>query len=549
MSTYPSLDPKPGSCPPGYRYRHPTYVPGTCISNPKGSTLPDPRCPDGMHWRNTYELKSTCIKQPAVVIKKRLAPDQAPPTKEACQRQDVDPLFQKHLKLIQANLEEYFTVPITKADFVKKNEILRRVRRQFVKSIQKKLQDKDCEYRPSGDDILSINNYFALLVDAFNYNFLTPENWEFIKTVAENDVLLFECRVAVKNFPFRYAFTLHYLDKLHELREALLYMNDNNLLPKQNTFVGRAYHNYIVQFFPNKDNVHGIANVNLPLPYYEQRKNQISLLKKAIALGYLNDNEGPLTEPFVDTVPAFVIPPPPVFPSEDVLPNGRLFSDSEVVNMFGAQEQKLDSSYWIGQKLLQEETAAPPMNKYAKSDSDSSALPNVYLMQSDGKSAISPTTPALQVRPSISQKTPNQTAITLEELRELYDLYVIFEKTYNQLPPSTLTEKGEELQERYNLLFNKLNVYFEKKQSSAKLLNYIENYGESENLTLSFRALESKYGGGPFWEMEPLYFHCPRCDSLIRVKRMLPNQLLECNVCKQKINPAVLKLQKGEVLI
>jgi len=538
-------------------------VPGSCISNPKSSNIPDPNCPEGMHWRNTYELKANCVKVSKPKIKKkRTVPDEIVPAKTSCERQDVEPLFEKHKKLIFAHLEEYFTVPITKADFIKRPEVFRRVKKQFVKSIQKKLEDKNCEYRPSVQDNLALDSYIALLVDAFNFRFLTPKKWEFIKKVAENDVMLFMSRMVVKFQPYKYSYTLHYLDKLHELREALLYMNDNNLLPKQNTLIGRAYHNYIVQFF-DKDNIFGIYSVHEPPPVEVRRENQKSLLEKVIALGYLNVTNEPRPTSFVDTVPPFVVPSEVLAPTFDGQPVVWLDTDgstqgmgpvAEVVDVFGTETGEPGPAYHmalhshnsnnngsVGSGPVSPErpsssSSSPSRPKYGESVEESSGYPTVLLVQSDGESVATPHTFA--VRPSILQQQPNTSVMTDKEMQELYELYILFEQTYNRIPSSTLTTRGESLRRRYNELFNKLYQYTGRQLSAEKLLNYIENFGESEGTALSFNALEAKYGG-PFWSTESMFFHCPRCNSFVKLNKFYPNEMVQCPVCRQRLNPAV----------
>ena len=95
------------------------------------------------------------------------------------------------------------------------------------------------------------------------------------------------------------------------------------------------------------------------------------------------------------------------------------------------------------------------------------------------------------------QATASATAMTEEEMKELLDLQVIHTLFLNKGNTVMITERGQDLEQRREVLFKKLSDYFNGVKTKEELLQYLQNYS-SEYPILGLEALEAKYGG-PFW--------------------------------------------------
>lgn len=157
-----------GACPAGYRYRKEYYVPGGCVANSKNTMMVDARCPAGMHWRKTFKVKTGCSK----TNKKRLqknrdyAKSAELPT---CEAGVVTPVFSDYMRLIASDLKEYFE--LTKTNAIRDPKVISKMKRRFMKSVQKKLKRHNCEFRPTSLEVAQMNNMISNVLDEYNKEF------------------------------------------------------------------------------------------------------------------------------------------------------------------------------------------------------------------------------------------------------------------------------------------------------------------------------------------------------------------------------------------
>lgn len=140
-------------CPEGYHYRREFTVPGGCVSNYKRSQLVDPRCPTGMHWRKERVVKGKCVRNSKARLKKQNQ-SMTFSTLERCGDSIVQPIWEDHLKLILATVQQIKELPVEPA-------IVNKVQRQFLKSVQKKLKAHNCEFRPTEEENLKLYNFIV----------------------------------------------------------------------------------------------------------------------------------------------------------------------------------------------------------------------------------------------------------------------------------------------------------------------------------------------------------------------------------------------------
>lgn len=138
-------------CPEGYKYRREFAVPGGCINNAKRSQIVDPRCPTGMHWRKEHLVKERCVRKSKIRLKK-LNQALALPLQPTCDTSLIEKYWTDHLKLILASVPQIGQNPI-------QPEIVNKIRRRFIKSLQKKLQPHKCEFRPTEEENLKLYNF------------------------------------------------------------------------------------------------------------------------------------------------------------------------------------------------------------------------------------------------------------------------------------------------------------------------------------------------------------------------------------------------------
>ena len=488
----PVLDPVPNSCPEGFRYRKPYYVPGSCIRNTSdniGNMKVDDRCPQGMFWRNTFEVKAGCVRLRTQARLKKNMKD-IKPTLPTCSSDVVRPIFTDHLKIILSSLEEYFTVPISREDLVTRAEVFAKMKRRFYKSIQKRLSSNACEYRPTPTEFVQVENVINSMVTVFNSKFLTPEKWQVVARAAELDLLLLISREMVKNEPALHAFTLNYMDQLHELRRLLQYMDEEKLLPRQNMAVALAYYNYLNKFriVPN---MHGVLGVDPPTPPKERVQNYDLARNKVIVDGFVRRLH--MTPDTVATLPTNLRTLTPV-----TLPETELLQAAPLV----------------------ESSLIPILNEMGEAEH---VVPNV----------------TLQVQPYVyvppGDTTPAE-PFTEELMNELYDMFVLF-RDYNKKLNAELTVRGAQLAERYQYLFTELARYQNFKLSDEDLYRYIQNYGQSQldpvqKVTIS--ALNAKYNG-PFWAEQTVTVHCPYCNQLLEIRHYVPQMIVKCPSCHHNI--------------
>lgn len=410
------------TCPQGYRYRPASDVVGSCVKNKKNSAVFDERCPSGMHWRNTYTRKAKCVKVP---VRKFQAPPpntvQLPP----CDPTFSEQLFEDHLVIIKSYMTEFFTVPIGKETFTKQR-LFKKVRTTFLNSIKAKLKEYKCTFLLTSKQKKRLYTLFLREVLSHNYKLVSMEQWSYIESIAELDMLLLVARkAAAANSALQ--LTPLYYTKSDELRQGLLYLSENGLLPRQNIVVAEAYYTYISHFV-TQDNVHGVTQPP-PVPSSEQQQNRKALLNKAVALGLLT---------------------------------GLAVSASEQSQL----------------PLFQPVLSTPSI--------PASAM-------------VVPSSLTATLSPSRSPFQPGSTRLSQDEMNELYDLYLLFHDTYEQLAvPPDLTQRGEELSERYIELFGKLSSFFDSSKTEQDIFKYISNYGRVNRNFVDLGSLELQYGG-PFW--------------------------------------------------
>lgn len=138
------------SCPEGYNYRREFTVPGACVSNYKRSQLIDPRCPTGMHWRKEHVVKAKCVRKSKTRLKKQNQ-SVTTSTLASCDASIVQPIWEDHLKLILATVQQVKQLPIEPVT-------VNKIQRQFLKSVQKKLKAHNCEFRPTEEENLKLYN-------------------------------------------------------------------------------------------------------------------------------------------------------------------------------------------------------------------------------------------------------------------------------------------------------------------------------------------------------------------------------------------------------
>lgn len=139
-------------------------------------------------------------------------------------------------------------------------------------------------------------------------------------------------------------------------------------------------------------------------------------------------------------------------------------------------------------------------------------------------------------RPTSSRRSSSSTlstgdALTSQDMQKLYELYYLFE-SYNQKTAAQLSDKGQHLFAQYNALFQKLAEQNKFQLDDSQLLQYIQNYGESQLEPVTLVQLNNKYGG-PFWTQSSVVIHCPHCNNPISVSNYEPNAVLQCPICHQ----------------
>ena len=270
-----------GHCRRGERYRLPFYVPGSCVKNRANVVYePDNRCAQNMHWRNTFYVRGKCLK----IIEKKLKRGKT--VLQECDRALIEPLFQAHLIVIRSYLQELFTVPISKEKLV--NSVLyRKVRNKFVQSLVSVTNQKKCFFKLTEDQEQIIKEVIKEEVYAFNNDFISPKQWALIKETAELEMLISACKKIVKSKPDDFKLTFLVDERMLTLRNNLLGLEENNLLPKQNVLVAKAVQEY-VSMFETRENLHALSvePVNV-VPKQVQKNNMNTLLYKALTEGYL----------------------------------------------------------------------------------------------------------------------------------------------------------------------------------------------------------------------------------------------------------------------
>lgn len=484
---HPVLEPTPDTCPAGYRYRKPYFVAGSCVRSGEND-MSDKRCPSGMHWRNTFEVKAGCVRLPTQkrLKKNKEALQQAEVQLPTCSEDLVSPLFTDHIKLILSNLEEHFTVPVSTEKLERQSHVFTKIKRRFIKSIQDKLKDKRCEFRPSKLQIVQIENIIRSVVQVFNSRFLTPEKWNIVARAAELNLLLFVSRQMVAKTSQEITdLTVFYVEQLRELRRLLQYMDSEQLLPRQNMAVALAWYNYLNKFFADVPNMHNVPNVRGP--YLNNEK--IQSLKKA-------ENKV-LVEGYVQL---------------------RGMTPEE------AAQLRTDIPNFEPVDLPEEKTLLE-------------AAPIIEMIPTLGDFPSTPVS-TIVARPVVirSLDTTPAEPFTEQMMNELYDLYIIFE-TFNQKSNAQLNVRGEQLYARYDYLFNELARYQNYQNSEQQLLAYINNYGKSQvdpNGSVTISSLNAKYMG-PFWTERGVTIHCPYCNQLLKLSRYVPYDVFECPSCGNNI--------------
>lgn len=510
------LNPVPSACPPGSVYRKPYYVPGSCISDKKGSSRgqTDPRCPQGMRWRKTFEVKGNCVRQNTNQRLKKNIVDTPAPALPDCDRNAVSPVFTDHLKLINSTINEYFKVPDTRVynkekEFTTFQDLYTKIKKRFLLSINKKFKDRNCEYRPLPEDLYIVDSEIKYAIYAYYSSLLTPEEWDLVARSAEITLLLYISRKsAFGPFIYNYTLTVHYNNKIHELHELLIYMDKHNLLPHQNMAIALAFYNYLNDFY-SVDNIHQVAGVNPPVSSEIRAANQTKLLNKAVLEGYLEDRS--LTVQKARTLDINI----PKF--QPVLSNIVVEYDEA-----GLPIRTLETNSMLS-------LAVPPSFEVPEEAPPPAAIP-------EPENVLQPSAKLL-ARPSVLSRSSSSRlqaeALTPEDLQELYELYFIFE-TYNKKRKAELNGRGRQLLERYKYLFHQLELYHNSQLNEQQLLEYIQNYGESQLEPTSIPSLVLKYRG-PFWNEVDVTVHCPHCNNPISISNYVAGTVVPCPVCGKNI--------------
>lgn len=97
------------------------------------------------------------------------------------------------------------------------------------------------------------------------------------------------------------------------------------------------------------------------------------------------------------------------------------------------------------------------------------------------------------------EKLERKELLTEQEMKELFDLQVLHTLFLNKGNSVLLTERGQALENRREMLFQKLSGYFDNTKTKEELVQYLQNYS-SEYPILGLEALEAKYSG-PFWSV------------------------------------------------
>jgi hypothetical protein len=485
MNSYPNTEPDAYQCPEGFKYRQPSFVTGSCVKNKKMSLLSDDRCPADMHWRNTYFLKAKCTKIPSRTFKVKLPR----PALQTCDNLLTSDLFREHLKIVSSFLHEYFSVPISK-DLLSKRDLLKKITQKFIKSIQGKLKDSNCVFRLTPDQQLQLNDFSIKEVYAFNKQFVSDEQWEYIQYISELDMLLYACRDLVKT-SYQTNFSTLYLEQLKELRKGLVYLQQHNLLPKQNVLIAKAYYEY-VSLFIDKENIHGVHMGKPPIAYEVRKSNYEKMLRMTVDEGLVN------------------------------IPNYILIGDKVTLPKLQIPDQEIDVVD-VDVDVTQSKPTKGPKEALTVDEIELKSniiIPKVFTSAVDDEEG-------LLSQNMMKQKPPG--IINQDELEELYDYHFIINQFQNT-PNAKLNTKGVGIIEKHKELLTKLSMYFNNKLTPKQLNEYIENYG-AELYPITFDALLVKHNG-PFWETPTIYIKCFKCNTILKLPDPVP-PVVQCPSCKQ----------------
>jgi DNA-directed RNA polymerase subunit RPC12/RpoP len=358
-----------------------------------------------------------------------------------CNAALIEVVFTDHLKIIKSFISELFTVPISK-DILRKSKLFQKVANKFKQSLKTVSKQNKCTVVLTLGQQNTVTNTIMQEVYAWNQEFISDEQWLYIKKVVELDMELWVAQFLVKQtlpkicIYDRVAFTNKYSIALKQLREALLYLRQNNLLPKQNVLVADAVYRYTF-LFVNRENLHAINSEQVIVSEEQRAVYFGSMAYKAVLDGYL-----------ITSIDFFTL-------------SDRALNTAEFIelykNVLPPPEFKIPEK--VSQVKEEEFSAAEPVSK--------------------------PSAPT----PLVEPLQPEQ--IFTEDLQEeLRDLVALFKGHWNV--NNTLNERGIQLQNRQEELMDE----FEKTFTDNKAVQWTSIKAKFPRKTL--QELELKYGG-PFW--------------------------------------------------
>lgn len=296
----------PTDCPPGYEFRKPGFVPGMCIRNRKNTKYKVNEahpCPENMHWRDGYERKAGCIKPREQKERKPRLPPRA--AKRKCDMLTIQNLFANHFTVIQSYLRDLYRSPITK-DVLSFPKLKKKVYKMFVKSLQKMSGQVDCDIEFTVEQKAQVETLIDQEIQSFNEAFVTESQWNNIQRNTRLDLMLYAANEIMDQYPAQTNFTDRYRDGARQLRENLIHLGNEGMLPHQNALVAKAVYEYEHLF--GKVNVKTLEKYLKRVPYSIMEQNKYLLQLHCVHEGFVTTTVPELNVEPVEPLPAFEIP-------------------------------------------------------------------------------------------------------------------------------------------------------------------------------------------------------------------------------------------------
>ena len=500
----------PSDCPPGYEFRKSAFVPGMCIRNRKNIKYkPNDAhpCPENMHWRDGFERKAGCIKLREQKERKPRLPPRA--AKPKCDMLTIQNLFANHFTVIQSYLRDLYRSPITK-DVLSFKKLKKKVYKMFVKSLQKMSGQVDCDIEFTVEQKAQVETLIDHEIQSFNEAFVTERQWNNIQRNTRLDLMLYAANEIMDQYPSQTNFTDRYRDGTRQLRENLIHLGNEDMLPHQNALVAKAVYEYEHLF--GKVNVKTLEKYLKRVPYSIMEQNKYLLQLHCVQEGFVTTTVPELNVEPVEPLPEFEIPTTTEFTEavrylmpeaevQELFQLKKVFSKQNMaVNTSRLTEDGLDllqhfqtlasnfvTAKTVGKQVLDEELLS---QKYpALTVAQLEAKYRIQLFKRDGQDDAA----GFFYNPE-EDVLPNSLLQEIADLRTLTNLYddIRLERELLNRKGVMLNERGLELKNRLQALTKAI----EKDWPSH--LQRIEQ--RIERLPkLSLDQLVVRYNG-PFWE-------------------------------------------------